>query len=279
MKLSSKYLFVIVFLMAVATACKKDENVIYYESGTAPVLTASRTGTLPLSFVTRKNVLLKLTWTNPEYKFTTGISSQDVTYMIEIDTTGANFTNPKRARISISKELERSFTDSVINDLLVNQLELDTLKDHLVEIRVTSYIGSAVPLHSNVFKYTAVRPYSIPPKVAPPLNGNLWATGDAFASGWTNPLLAPYVTTQKFTKLSTTLYEATVNMTGTPGGYKLLQDNGDWTTQYHMLAGGTWEGGDFEMKNLDPQFPGAPSPGTYKITVDFQKGKYSVIKL
>lgn len=45
-----------------------------------------------------------------------------------------------------------------------------------------------------------------------------------------------------------------------------------------MLAGGTWEGGDFEKKDSDPQFPGPPTSGTYKITVDFQRGKFIVVK-
>jgi len=58
----------------------------------------------------------------------------------------------------------------------------------------------------------------------------------------------------------------------------LIQTQGVWGTQYHMLAGGTWEGGDFEQKDSDPQFPGPPSPGTYKITVDFQRGKFTAVK-
>ena len=72
---------------------------IYYEEGTAPVLTANRTSTIPLSFATQDNEAIKLNWTNPDYKFTTGVSSQNVTYLIEIDTTGANFTNPNRQSI------------------------------------------------------------------------------------------------------------------------------------------------------------------------------------
>jgi starch-binding outer membrane protein SusE/F len=278
MKIILKYLTVVVSLMVILASCKKDENVIYYEGGTNPVLTASRTGTLPLSFATSSQQLLKLTWTNPEYKFTTGISSQDVTYMIEIDTTGANFTNPSRGKISIAKDLEKTFTVGEINDILLNQLQLDSLQTHNIEIRVTASIGGAAPLSSNVIKYTSVKPYSIPPKVQPPAAGNLWTVGDAFSSGWTNPLLAPHVSTQKFTKISNTLYELTVAMPG-GGNYKLLQDNGVWGTQYHMLPGGTWEGGDFEMKDSDPGFPGPPTAGTYKITVDFQRGKYTVIKL
>ena len=279
MKIILKYLFVIVSLMVVLTACKKDEKIIYYEGGTNPVLTASRTGTLPLSFATASQHLLKLTWTNPNYKFTTGNSSQDVSYIIEIDTTGANFTNPARQKISIARDLEKSFTVGEFNDFLLNQLQLDSLQTHNIEIRVTSTIGgAAVPLSSNVIKYTGVKPYAIPPKVEPPTNGTLWTVGDAFASGWTNPLLAPHVTSQQFTKISNTLYELTVAMPG-GGGYKLIQINGDWGSQYHMLAGGTWEGGDFEKKDADPQFPGPPGAGTYKITVDFQRGKFTVIKL
>jgi hypothetical protein len=45
-----------------------------------------------------------------------------------------------------------------------------------------------------------------------------------------------------------------------------------------MLTGGTWQAGDFEKKDSDPGFPGPPTAGTYKIKVDFQKGKYTVTK-
>jgi hypothetical protein len=45
-----------------------------------------------------------------------------------------------------------------------------------------------------------------------------------------------------------------------------------------MLNGGTWEGGSLEKKDADPAFPGAPTAGTYKITVNFQTGTFSVVK-
>jgi starch-binding outer membrane protein SusE/F len=110
-----------------------------------------------------------------------------------------------------------------------------------------------------------------------PTTNALWATGDAFTSGWSNPLGNPYDVSQKFTRVSNTLYELTVAMPG-GGNYKILQDNGRWDTQYHMLAGGTWSGGDFEKKDADPGFPGPPVAGTYKITLDFITGKYTVVK-
>jgi len=265
-------------LVVAFSSCKKDENKIFFEGGAAPVLTASKANTIPLSFATQSDEAIKLNWTNPDYKFTTGISSQSVSYLIEIDTTGANFTNPNRQSIAISQELERTFTQAQFNDYLLNQLVLVPGIPHNIELRVKSTLGNnAVPLPSNVLKYT-VTPYAIPPKVEPPTDGTLWITGDAAPSGWDNPLLPPDDATQKFTKVSNTLYELTLSMPG-GGGYKLIQKQGEWSSQYHMLAGGTWEGGDFEKKDADPQFPGPPAAGNYKIEVDFQRGKFKVTKL
>jgi starch-binding outer membrane protein SusE/F len=42
----------------VFVSCKKDENQILFEGGTDPVLTSSRTGTLPLSFATKDDQLM-----------------------------------------------------------------------------------------------------------------------------------------------------------------------------------------------------------------------------
>jgi hypothetical protein len=277
MKLISKLLLFALLLFAIGS-CKKDENKIYYEEGTAPALTASKTGSIPLSFATKDEEAVKLKWTNPDYKLTTGISSQNVNYLIEIDTIGSNFTNPNRQSVSVSQELERSFTVSQLNDYLLNQLVLVPGMSHNIEMRVKSTLGSSsVPLFSNVLQFD-VTPYAIPPKVEPPTNGTLWVTGDAAPSGWDNPLLPPEDVSQQFTKISTTVYELTLNMPG-GGNYKLIQEQGVWGTQYHMLAGGTWEGGDFEKRDADPGFPGPPAAGNYKIQVDFQRGKFTVKKL
>src|SRR5215213_3641774 len=99
-------LFIITsFLMLVLSACRKDEKKLFYEGGTAPVLAATKTATIPLSFANKDQEAVRLTWSNPNYQFTTGLSSQNVTYQIEIDTTGANFTNPQRQTITVSNDL------------------------------------------------------------------------------------------------------------------------------------------------------------------------------
>jgi starch-binding outer membrane protein SusE/F len=281
MKNILKFIGSSLFLILVFESCKKDEHKVYYEGGTAPTLTSSVTGnSIPLSFLNKDQRAILLSWTNPNYMFTTGVSSQDVSYQIEIDTAGSNFTYKDRKVITLSNDLSLDINQNTFNDYLLNQLQLKPGIPHNLEIRLKSTLAnSTAVLYSNVLKYTAT-PYSIPPKVEPPASGTLWATGDAFSSGWANPLGTPYATSQKFTQSATNpnVYELTVNMPG-GGGYKLIQEQGNWDTQYHMLAGGTWSGGDFEKKNSDPQFPGPPSSGSYKITVDFQRGKYTVVKL
>jgi hypothetical protein len=102
-------------------ACDKDEHQIFYEGGTNPVLTSTvTTPDLPLSYANRDNEAIGLSWTNPNYKFTTGISSQDVNYQVEIDTAGAEFTSPSKQSVAISKDLSKSFIVSEFNGFLLN---------------------------------------------------------------------------------------------------------------------------------------------------------------
>jgi hypothetical protein len=276
MKNIIKFVFLFFLLTALVWSCKKDEHKIYFEGGTAPVLSASST-TIPLSYANAANNAVTFSWTNPEYKFTTGISSQNVSYVLEIDTTGANFTNPNKKELAISQDLSQTITVANFNDYLLNQLVLTPGKTHNLDIRIKSTLtNSSVPEYSNALQYT-VTPYAIPPKVVPPASGNLWIVGSAVASGWSNPLPAPYDVTQKFTRVSETLYTIIVPLIGGANGYKLLQINGDWNTQYHAIDGTVVSGGDFELKNSDPQFPSPAASGTYKITIDFQRGKYTVV--
>src|SRR5436190_12293117 len=109
MKPISKYFFSFL-LFATFFSCEKDENKIYLVAAATPVLSSSVTGDLNLNYADADNEALTLTWTNPNYQFTTGVSSQDVAYVIEIDTAGANFTNLNKQSVTVSKELNKSFT-------------------------------------------------------------------------------------------------------------------------------------------------------------------------
>ena len=86
--------------LALFAACKKDEARVNFLGGTPPVLTASVTDSVPLSFANAAKTAIVLSWTNPNYQFNTGVSSMDVPYLVEIDTAGANFTNPGKTALS-----------------------------------------------------------------------------------------------------------------------------------------------------------------------------------
>jgi hypothetical protein len=268
-------------LLVAAGSCKKDENKIYNEGGTAPALSANVAGSIPLTFATQSSVALKLNWTNPDYKFTTGVSSQTVTYLIEIDTTGANFTNPKKLSIAISGGLERSFTQSELNDFLLNQLELVPEISHNIEMRVKASLASgALSLISNVLKFTTI-PYKIPPKVEPPASGRLYITGDATPASWQcgcpTDVASPV---QTFTKMSETLYVIN-NITLNAGkAYLFLPVYGSWDAKYAFTGEklkNNVDGDTFKAGGEDILSPA--TSGNYKIEVNFQTGRFTVTKL
>lgn len=276
MKKIVKQLFFLALLAVFFTACKKDENKIFLEGGTNPVLSPSvTTADLPLSYDNRDNEGLKLNWTNPDYKLTTGISSQDVSYLIEIDTTGADFRSSKKQTIAVNKDLSKSFPVAVFNDYLLNQLQLIPGVSHNIEIRVKSFlINGSAALYSNVVKY-AVTPYSIPPKATPPASGTLYVTGAATPGNWMGAGDAE-LTTQKFTQLSPTLYELKVRLTG-GASYTFVPVYGDWGKKYSIKVKNDpteVNGGDFQEGGEDILAPAAT--GDYTIQVDFQRGKFTV---
>lgn len=278
MKTLVKSILPVVAASLLAWGCQKEENKIYFESGTAPVLSISNAAPALVPGDEAKPATA-FSWTNPNYVFTTGISSHDVQYKLEVDTVGANFKSNSKGTIGIARDLNKAYTVGELNALLsgANFMGLTPDRSYNFEARVTSTIGTTgIPLVSNVVRFTA-KPFSPPPAVPVPTDGTLWATGDAFASGWSNPLGAPFDVNQKFTRVSNTLYELTVDMPG-GGNYKLIQTQGNWGTQYHMISGGTWEGGTFEKKDADPGFPGPATAGKYKISVNFQTGRFAVAK-
>lgn len=264
-----------VLAAAILTGCEKDENQVIYEGGTAPSLSSSRTGTIPLSFANASQEAFTLSWTNPNYRFTTGVSSQGVNYQIEIDTVGADFKNPKKRTISVSQELSRAFTQAEFNDILLNTLELQASVPHQIEVRVKSFLGTnAAMLVSNTLKLTAT-PYPIPPKVTPYSN-RVFIVGNATPGGWNNPVPTP---AQELTQVTPTLYTITLALTG-GGSYLFLPTNGSWSQKYGFDGSNNAnnpDGGDFIREGGDILAPAVS--GTYKIELNFQTGKFKATKL
>ena len=80
-------------LMLVFFFFLKEENKIFFEGGTAPVLTASTAGPLVLLSGNASQQALRFSWTNPDYSFNTGVSSHDVNYILQVDKAGSNFSS------------------------------------------------------------------------------------------------------------------------------------------------------------------------------------------
>lgn len=261
----------------VLTACSKKENPVVFQGGNAPVLTASVTGAVPLAYASQNQQALKLTWTNPGYTFNTGVSSQNVTYTLELDTLGANFTSPKRKIITISNNLSQSFTQRELNIILLNDMELSIGKTYKLQARITASLGefNAVPLSSNILNSTVV-PYQDPTLLPP----DLYITGDATAGGWTN---SP-PDNQKFAFIGAKTYVLTMSFQ--PGkAYKFLTSKGNWQPQYGTSSNGV--GTTPVPLNVNDGSPGSSDPdaiptpgaaGNYKITVNLGDKTFFVVK-
>jgi hypothetical protein len=272
MKIIVKQLAFFALLVAAFASCKKDENKVYYEGGTAPVLTASSTAPLVLLLANKNNTAVSFSWTNPNYQFTTGVSSQDVYYILQIDTTGSNFSNPNKKEISVPKDLSTSIT---VGDLNTALLAMGLLEDqpHNLEIRVkATLINSSVPLYSNVIKIVAT-PYL---DVVFPVPATLYITGSATPAGWQCGCGEPELLSQKFTKVSSSKFELTLALSAN-NSYLFLPKYGDWGAKYGFTGSGNANnvnGDTFTPGGNDIKAPATSA--TYKITVDFKTGKFTV---
>jgi hypothetical protein len=261
-------------------SCEKEENKIFFEGGTAPVLTASTAAVnLQPPPADESAEAITFNWTNPEYRFTTGPSSQDVNYSLEFDTVGANFASKSRYSTTIARDLSKRYTVAELNAVLGNSMLLPFGKKYNIEARITSTLGSnAVPLVSNKVSFTAT-PYAPPPKVPLPVTGKLYIVGNATPGGWNNPVPTP---SQEFTKVSNTEYTITLALGGAGNYYLFLPENGSWSSKFAVpdnTVSGVANGGEFRFYSSGGQdIPAPAAPGNYRITVDFQKGLFTVVK-
>lgn len=267
MKYFAKLSFLAVLLIGFFTACeKKVGDLPYYQPGTAVTLSSS-SSTVAAAPADSSKVALTLTWSNPKYS----VDSSTVKYIVEIDSSGRNFS--KSVSRTLSGALTTSFTAKDLNAILLGYgFSFGVAYD--MDIRITSsYANNNELLRSNVIK-VKMTPYKIPPKVTPPASGRLFIVGSATAGGWNNPVPAP---TQEFTKIDSVTYGGIFNLTG-GNEYLLLPVNGDWSHKFSVAdktVAGLNAGGSFGA-DLNDNIPGPTTSGRYKIIVDFQAGKFTV---
>jgi hypothetical protein len=266
MKHTIKLSFFTLLLAVCFAACEKVGNLPFYQQGTATVLSSSTT-TVAAAPADSNKTALTLNWTSPKYS----VDSSTVKYIIEIDSSGRNFS--KAVSKIITGALATSFTAKDLNTILLGyNFSFGVAYD--MDIRVTSsYANNNELLRSNVLK-VKMTPYKIPPKVAPPASGRLFIVGSATAGGWNNPVPTP---TQELTKIDSVTYGGIFNLTG-GNEYLLLPVNGDWSHKYSVAdktVTGLNAGGSFGA-DLSDNIPGPATSGMYKIIVDFQAGKFTV---
>jgi starch-binding outer membrane protein SusE/F len=271
------------FALLIYSACKKDETNVSFTGGTAPVLTSSvaNSDTIPLIPADSAKQAIAFSWTNPNYAFSDGISSQNVTYSLEFDTAGANFTSPTMQTVTLSSDLATNFTVTQLNSLVANGLQVAFHQPHTIQVRMVSSLApytsgsaSVVPLSSNVFNYI-VTPYPPPPAVAPPSSDTLYITGNATAEGWMVSGSAASVSGQGLTRISPTLYTITLPLIG-GGQFLLVPVAGSWGSKYATASSSSSSTGGTFAFNAANNFNGPGASGTYTVTFNFQTGVYTI---
>jgi hypothetical protein len=250
----------------ILNSCDKAEVLPFFENGSAPVLLTSANAVAPLP-ADSNNVALTLNWSNPKY----ATDSNSIKYIIEIDSTGKNFSNP--ATKIVMGGLSTSFTAKELNNILLAKGYAFNVPVDM-DVRVTSsYANNNERLASNILKIK-MTPYKVPPKVVLPSSSKLFLVGSASQGGWTNPVPVP---TQEFVRLDETTWGGIFQLIGAME-YLLLPVNGDWGHKYSVAdntVAGLNQGGNFGY-DLPQNIPGPATSGLYKIIVDFQSGKFSV---
>ncbi len=285
------FLFKILSLLAAVgllfSACKKDEAQIIFKGGTAPALTSSVASgdTLALISADSLNTAVSFSWTNPNYQFSDGISSLNVTYYLQIDTAGANFSSRNMQTIAINSALDTAFTVSRFNGIIGNGLQVAFGQPHTVQVRIVSFLApvssptlsNGTLLSSNVYNYI-ITPYAPPPVVDPPSSGTLYLTGSATPDNWMvggTPSSVTAPVNQQLTKVTPLLYTITLPLIGGQQ-FLVVPVAGDWGNKYATSnASSATTGGSFGY-NAANNFNGPLTSGTYTVTFNFQTVQYTI---
>lgn len=273
MKNILKTFLIMLGAVSIFIACNKVDDLPFYPSGSAPVLSSDVATVAPMP-ADSSNTVLTLSWSNPKY----ALDSSTVKYVVQIDSSGKNFSNPYTREVTGS--LSTSFVAKDLNAVLLD-FGFDFGVSYSIDIRVvSSYPNNNDQQFSNTITIQAT-PYIVPPKVMPPTAHTLYIVGDATAGGWNNPVPVP---AQQFTMLDSVTYEGTFYLAG-GRQYLLLPVNGSWDEKYavkdntipNLSAGGDF--GYYSSTNqteFNSNFPAPPATGMYTIHVDFQHGAFTV---
>ena len=252
---------------AIITSCEKVDDIKTYNDGVSPILSASSLTVAPRITDSSANVVT-FDWTSPKY----ATDSSQVKYTLQIDSAGKSFAKPY---FSTTLTGARSFSlkGKEVTKLLLDQgLAFNTAYNLIVRV-ISTYANGNEPLTSNTvaIKMSA---YVTPPKITVPFTGRIFIVGDATQNGWNTPVPAPV---QEFGKIDSVTYVGVFNLNG-GREFLVLPEAGNFNNKYSLSANnlpGVETSGDFGY-NLSSNFKGPNSNGWFKITLDFQRGKYRI---
>jgi len=284
---NSNSIFAWLVLLAILFACEKADTKVSFLGGTAPVLTVSNTSSQVLSQPDAAYSSLQFQWTDPNYQFSNGVSTQDVYYTMQIDTVGANgptFSGANVISLPFTAQVSTSFTVKALDDVL-GQMQLKTGVSHNYAFRIMATLASngtpvteSVPVYSNVVDI-AINPYL---DVVYPVPANLYITGSATQDNYNSDggwmvTGEPTIAGQTFTKTNPYTFVLTgVQLTGGKE-YLFVPVFGDWTHKYAFpTADGNNPSGDVFVPDAPGNFIAPATTGSYTITVNFVTGKFSV---
>lgn len=264
-----KYLSRIIVCLTIAStlimSCKKEGALPSYATGVAPVLSSSK-ATIAATPADSSNNIVTISWSDPAY----ANNSASTKYVLEIDSVGRNFA--KAATVTVIGKLSKTFTGKEFNDILLG-LGFNFNVAYGIDVRVTSsYANNNDMKVSSILKLTATA-YKVPPKVALPTSNRLFIVGGATTFNWTNS--STIDAAEEFNRVDETTWVGVFYLTA-GGEYLVLPVKGDWSHKYSIknkFLTGVSDGGDFGY-DLNDNFPAPASTGWYKVTMDFQKGRF-----
>lgn len=266
MKNINKILLAALSVLVMFSACTKEETLLYYSPGKFPSLVVEDTSIVGGSGSADWYVL-NLKWNNPGM----GTDFKNVKFVSEIDLVNGDFSQPLTSTVLGS--LKDSVQSKTINSFLLSKGFGFAQWVNLKVRTVASYSNNNDRKISNVVTFS-YRTYKVPPVVQLPSSGRLYIVGSATVGSWGNPVPIP---SQEFDRLSETSFGGVFKLNG-GGQYLGLPVNGSWDNKYSVAKNnlpGLAEGGDFGY-NLPDNFPGPAADGWYRITFDFQAGKFKV---
>ncbi len=262
-------LFILSGALLFLSSCDKMDSLPYYPAAKDVVLTTT-TATIAPAPSDSNNLALKLSWNNDNYP----IETSAIKYIVQFDSAGMGFHN------AVQKEIigmnDTGFLAKELNDYALGR-QWEFGKVYHMEARViSSYENNNDQRISNVVAFTYT-PYKVPPKVALPASGHLYLVGDASQGGWTNPAPVP---AQEFSQLDETTFAGVSLLNGDKQFLVLPQNDGVWDNKFAVpdnSVAGIDQGGDFGSgAGFDQNFKGPAADGWYKITLDFQHGKFTI---